>query len=73
MERQVYYELYGPEWTCTSSTSSEGPDHDSQNVCRVPAAYLIDKAGRVVWSRIDIEYRERPPNDQTRTTLDALK
>jgi peroxiredoxin len=38
-----------------------------------PAAYVIDKAGRVVWSRIDIEFRERPPNSEIRAALDALK
>jgi hypothetical protein len=34
---------------------------------------VIDKAGRIAWSRIDIEYRERPPNNEIRAALDALK
>jgi peroxiredoxin len=38
-----------------------------------PAAYVIDKAGRVAWSRIDIEYQQRPPNREIRAALDALK
>lgn len=38
-----------------------------------PAAYVIDKSGRIVWSRIDIDFRERPPNAEIRTALDALK
>lgn len=38
-----------------------------------PAAYVIDKTGRVAWSRIDVEYRERPPNSEIRTALEALK
>jgi peroxiredoxin len=38
-----------------------------------PAAFVIDKGGRVAWSRIDIDFRDRPPNGEIRTALDALK
>ena len=38
-----------------------------------PAAYVIDKAGRITWSRVDIEFQERPPNQEIRAALDALK
>jgi peroxiredoxin len=38
-----------------------------------PAAYVIDKTGRVAWSRIDIDFRERPPNEEIRAALDALR
>lgn len=38
-----------------------------------PAAFVIDKGGRVAWSRIDIEFRDRPPNVEIRAALDALK
>jgi peroxiredoxin len=37
-----------------------------------PAAYVIDKAGRVAWSRIDFDFRERPPTSELRAALDAL-
>jgi len=38
-----------------------------------PAAYVIDRAGRVAWARIDREYRVRPPNREIRAAIDALK
>jgi peroxiredoxin len=37
-----------------------------------PAAYVIDKQGRVAWARIDQDYTQRPPNSEIRGALDAL-
>jgi len=38
-----------------------------------PATYVIDKAGRVAWMRVDLDYRERPPTAEIRAALDALR
>ena len=38
-----------------------------------PTAYVIDKAGRVAWTRIDRDHTERPVNGEIRTALDALR
>ena len=38
-----------------------------------PAAYLIDRTGRVAWTRIDINFRERPPTAEVRAAIDALR
>ena len=38
-----------------------------------PATYVIDRSGRVAWSRIDRDFRERPPTAETRAALDALR
>jgi len=38
-----------------------------------PAVYVIDKAGKVAWAKIESNYRERPANDEIRAALDALK
>ena len=38
-----------------------------------PAVYVIDKSGRVAWSRIDKDFRQRPTNSEIRAALDALK
>lgn len=38
-----------------------------------PAAYVIDKTGRVAWARIDRDYTERPLNSDIRKAIDALK
>lgn len=37
-----------------------------------PAAYVIDRDGRIAWARIDKDYRQRPPNREIRAALDAL-
>ena len=38
-----------------------------------PAVYLIDKAGKVAWAKIESNYRERPTNQDIRAVLDVLK
>lgn len=38
-----------------------------------PAAYVIDKTGRVVWMRIDRDHTVRPANSEIRAALDALR
>jgi len=37
-----------------------------------PATYVIDRSGRVAWSRVDRDFRERPPTAETRAALDRL-
>ncbi len=38
-----------------------------------PVVYVIDKTGRVVWTRIDRDFRQRPPVSEVRAALDALR
>ena len=38
-----------------------------------PAVYIIDKTGRVAWSKLDKSYTNRPTNKEIRDVLDALK
>lgn len=38
-----------------------------------PTAYVIDKSGRVAWTRLDRNFRERPPTAEVRAALDALR
>lgn len=38
-----------------------------------PATYVIDKAGRVAWVRIDRDHTVRPPNSEIRAAIDALR
>ena len=38
-----------------------------------PAVYVIDKDGRVAWSRVEKDYKERPINDEVRAVLRNLK
>lgn len=36
-------------------------------------AYVIDRTGRVAWTRLDRNFREYPPNAEIRAALDALR
>jgi peroxiredoxin len=38
-----------------------------------PAVYVIDKAGRVAWARVESDYRKRPTNEEIRAALASLK
>jgi len=38
-----------------------------------PTAYVIDKAGRVAWTRIDRDHTVRPVNGEIRAALEALR
>jgi peroxiredoxin len=37
-----------------------------------PAAYVIDRNGRVAWMRIDRDHTVRPPNAEIRAALEKL-
>jgi len=38
-----------------------------------PTVYVIDKTGKVMWSRTEENFRERPSNDDIRRALSELK
>lgn len=38
-----------------------------------PAVYVIDKKGRVVWTKIESDYKLRASNDEIRAALRNLK
>lgn len=38
-----------------------------------PAVYVIDRSGRVAWARVEMDYTQRPSNQEIRAALDALK
>lgn len=50
------------------------PAYEAQKVYGIPhpAVYVIDKAGKVTWVRIESNYRERPTNAEIRAALDEL-
>lgn len=51
------------------------PAYEGQQVYGIPhpAVYLIDKNGKVVWAKVESNYRERPTNQDIRAALDAIK
>ena len=67
--------LSDPEHRIIDAYGLRDPAYEGQKIYGIPhpAVYLIDKTGRVVWSKIESNYRERPANDEIRAALDALK
>ncbi len=50
------------------------PRYAGQKVAGIPypAVYVIDKKGKVTWSRIEKDYKQRPTNAEIRAAIDAL-
>ena len=50
------------------------PDYNSQKFEGIPrpTVYVIDKTGRVTWMKVELNYQERPRNEDIRAALDAL-
>lgn len=51
------------------------PAYDGQQLDGIPhpAVYVINQQGKVVWAKIETDYRQRPSNQDIRTVLDGLK
>lgn len=51
------------------------PDYNGQKFEGIPypSVYVIDKDGRVAWSRVEKDYKERPINDDVRAAMKNLK
>ena len=51
------------------------PAYEGQKVYGIPhpAVYVIDKQGKIVWARIESDYKQRPTNEEIRAALDSLK
>lgn len=75
MERVAFTMLSDPQHRVIDAYGLQDPRYLKQRVEGIPwpAAYVIDKAGRVAWARIDRDSTRRPPNSEIRAALDALK
>lgn len=38
-----------------------------------PAVYLLDKNRKIMWSKIESDYKNRPTNEEIRAELDKIK
>jgi peroxiredoxin len=38
-----------------------------------PAVYILDKNRKIVWAKVETDYRKRPTNEEIRAELDKLK
>ena len=56
------YGLFDPEYT---GQDVEGIPH--------PAVYILDKNRKIVWGKVEADYKKRPTNGEIRAELDKLK
>lgn len=51
------------------------PAYDGEKFAGIPhpAVYVIDKKGKIVWAKVESNYRERPTNDEIRAALNSLR
>jgi peroxiredoxin len=56
------YGLFDPEYI---GEGIEGVPH--------PAVYVLDKDRKIVWARVESDYRKRPTNAEIRAELNKLK
>jgi peroxiredoxin len=50
------------------------PDYNGQKFEGIPrpTVYVIDRSGRVTWTKVELNYRERPTNEDIRAALNGL-
>ena len=50
------------------------PDYNGQTFEGIPrpTVYVIDKTGRITWMKVELNYQERPTNEDIRAALNAL-
>ena len=50
------------------------PDYNGQKFEGIPrpTVYVIDKTGRIRWMKVELNYQERPTNEDIRAALNAL-
>lgn len=67
--------LSDPDHKIIDAYGLRDPAYESQRVYGIPhpAVYVIDKAGRVAWAKVESNYRERPTNEEIRAALGSLK
>ena len=51
------------------------PAYDGDKFAGIPhpAVYVIDKKGKIVWAKVESNYRERPTIDEIRAALNNLR
>jgi peroxiredoxin len=56
------YGLFDPAY---AGRGAEGIPH--------PAVFVLDKTRKIVWAKVESDYRKRPTNEEIRAALDKLK
>ena len=67
--------LSDPEHKIIDAYGLRDPAYEGQKVYGIPhpAVYVVDKSGKVIWAKIESNYKERPTNEEIRKALHALK
>ena len=67
--------LSDPEHRTIDAYGLVDPAYQGQKIHGIPyaAVYVIDKQGRVVWTKIESDYKQRSSNNDIRAALNALK
>jgi peroxiredoxin len=67
--------LSDPDHKVIDTYGLHDPAYEGQKVNGIPhpAVYVINKQGKVVWVKVESNYRERPTNQEIRAALDDLK
>ena len=67
--------LSDPDHKIIDSYGLRDPAYEGQKVYGIPhpAVYVIDKQRKVVWAKIESDYKQRPTNEEIRAALDSLK
>ena len=50
------------------------PDYNDQTFEGIPrpTVYVIDKTGRIIWMKVELNYQDRPTNGEIRAALNTL-
>lgn len=67
--------LSDPDHKIIDAYGLRDPAYEGQQFYGIPhpAVYVLDEKGRVVWSKIESDYKRRPGNDEIRSALRNLK
>ena len=67
--------LSDPDHKTIDAYGLHDPAYDGQKFAGIPhpAVYVIDKNGKVIWAKIEANYRERPAIEEIRAAINALK
>jgi peroxiredoxin len=67
--------LSDPDHKIIDAYGLRDPAYEGQKVYGIPhpAVYVINKQGKVVWAKVESDYKQRPTNEEIRAALDSLK
>lgn len=66
--------LSDPEHRVIDAYGLRDPAYTEQQFDGVPypTVYVLDKSGRVVWAKVNRDYKQRPSNQEIQEALDSL-